>query len=247
MANVEKLKSFLETTSYETKRCSCLGQEKGMNPFVTISREAGAGGHSIAEAILSELDKRTGPLFQGWHVIDHEICELLSREPGLQVSYHKLITHEYHSQIQDMLDQLVVGDSPQDKVVKKIFMVFRSLASAGKVILVGRGGCALTRNLPLGVHLRLVAPLDDRIRATMTSLGSNEKKTRELIQEQDKGRKVLFRNFFNCDVSDPLLYDEVWNTSKVPAEVIARSVVDLIEARKCHCPGAISPLLAVKV
>ena len=246
MANVEKLKSFLETNSYESKRCSCLDAEKGINPFVTVSREAGAGGHSVAEAILAELEKRSGPLFQGWHIIDHEICELLSREPGLQVSYHKLITHEYHSQIQDMLNQLVAGDSPQDKVLKKIFTFFRSLASVGKVILVGRGGCVLTRNLPLGVHLRLVAPLDDRIRATMTSLGYGEKKARELIQEQDKGRKVLFRNFFNCDVSDPLLYDAVWNTAKVPAEVIARSVVDLIEARKCHCPGALNPVLVSK-
>ena len=40
-------------------------------PFVTISRQAGAGGHLLSYIILTELLKsKENDLFQGWHVFD---------------------------------------------------------------------------------------------------------------------------------------------------------------------------------
>ena len=139
MSEGERIKSFLESITYEEKRCSCLNWKKGQNPFVTISRQAGAGGNTLANAILEELGRRNeDPLFQSWQRFNEELCRRIAEEPGLSVSLETLMKYEYHSQIEDMLDELIVGNSPQDLVSKKMFHLIRTLATFGKVILVGR-------------------------------------------------------------------------------------------------------------
>jgi len=235
MAELESVRSFLKTVSYEEKHCECLNLEKGRNPFITISREAGAGGHSLALAVMKELSQRKEPYFQGWAVFDQEICKMLAEDPELNVTIQGLLTMEYRSQIQDTIEELALGTSPQHTVLKKMFEVIRTLASFGKVILVGRGASFLTRELPLGIHLRLTAPLPVRIKRMMQLLNLDEKKAKEIIQNQDKARAALIKNFFNKDISDPLMYDAVWNTGSVPLETIARAAVQMAADRKCHC------------
>ena len=237
MGNVHSVKSYMDSVEYDEKRCQCLNMSKGRNPFVTISRQTGAGGHTLAAAIVSEIKARgKSPLLNGWQTFDQELCKMVCEEPGLSASMSLLLKSEYHSHIQDMLNQLIVGDSPQDKVIKKIFHLIRTLATFGRVIIVEHGSGCLTRNLSLGIHIRLVASLPSRIRRMMKLLNVTEKKAKEIISEQDKAREKLVKTFFNRNINDPLLYDAVWNTDTVPVEEIARSVVQLIEAKACHCP-----------
>ena len=74
MSELEKIKSFLESASYEGKQGPGLDRGNGRYPFVTISRQAGAGGNSLGDAILDELKDRRDPLFQGWQRWQH-LCQ----------------------------------------------------------------------------------------------------------------------------------------------------------------------------
>ncbi len=245
MTEFQKIKSFIESVTYEEKRCSCLDWKNGQNPFVTISRQSGAGGNSLANALLEELGRRQGPLFQGWKRFNQELCRKIAEEPGLKVYLDELLKFEYRSAIEDMMDEIIAGNTPQDVVNKKIFHLIRTLATFGKAVLVGRGGVCLTRELPLGIHIRLVAPLEVRVKRMRDLLKLSEKKTKEFVLEQDKSRERLLKAFFGKNIDDPLLYDAIWNTGAVPIEQIARSVVMMIENKACLCKQA--PLVHEKV
>ncbi len=231
MSELGKIKSFIEAVSYEGGQGPGRDWKNGRYPFVTISREAGAGGNSLGNAILDCLQEHHGPLFQGWQRFNQELCRKIAEEPGLNVSLEPLLKFEYRSQVEDMMEEIIAGTTPQDVVNKKIFQLMRSLAGFGKVILVGRGGVCLSRDLPLGVHVRLVAPLEARIKRMGDFLELTYKKAKELVLEQDKSRAKLVKTFFNRNIDDSLLYDVVWNTGTVPMDQIARSIVLMIEKK----------------
>ncbi len=112
-----------------------------------------------------------------------------------------------------------------------MFEIIQSMLSLGKVIVLGRGGVCLTRELDEGVRVRLIASPDVRLRRFMEMIDKPEREAREQLARQDKSRAKFLKRYFRRDIDDPLLYDAVWNTDDVPADAIARSVVDLVEVR----------------
>ncbi len=231
MTHIEKVKSFLQTAAYHEKNGSGLDLKKGNYPFLTISREAGAGGNSLADAVLEAMKEKKAECFQDWQRFNQELCRMISEEPGLKVSLEPLLKFEYRSQIEDMMEEIIVGTTPQDVVNKKVLHLMRTLAAFGKVILVGRGGVCITRHLPLGVHVRLVAPLEARIRKMSNLLELTYEKAKEFVFEQDKSRARFLKTYFGRDIADPLLYDAVWNTGTVPLDQIAQSVLMMLEKK----------------
>ena len=146
------------------------------------------------------------------------------------------MSSEYRSPTEDLISQFVTGESTQEKVLKKMFLLLRNLAIFGKTIIIGRGAVCLTRDLPYGIHVRLVASLPSRIALMMKTHGKDEKWARETIREQDKAKAALSKTFFNRDIQDPLLYDSVWNTDRVTIDDIAHVLIDMIEKKAGRGP-----------
>lgn len=60
---------------------------EGGAPFVTISRQAGAGGHVVARALLDRtFEARPKALFEGWSLFDERLAEMVAENPALKVS-----------------------------------------------------------------------------------------------------------------------------------------------------------------
>ncbi len=232
MSEIQKLKSFIDSLQYHERSGPSNGSKTGRFPFVTISRQTGAGGQVLSAELLKQINELSREaLFTGWQLCNQELCHSLSQDPGLKVAIESLLRKEYCSHTEDMLGQLIFGNPSQDVVVKKMFQVMRTFALHGKVIFVGRGSVFLTRDLPWGIHVRLVASLDSRIKRVMSSTGVTEKKARETIAEKDEAKAELVKTFFNKDIRDPLLYDIVWNTDRVPLHEIARILIERIRMK----------------
>lgn len=232
MGEIEKLKSFLDCIQYREKQLISIDPTKGRFPFVTISRETGAGGHNLADKILELIGKESRePIFQGWQCCDQELCLRIAEDPRFKGALDGLIASEYHSQAEDLISQLLTGAPPQDLAIKKMFRMIRNLALFGKTIFVGRGSACLTRDLPYGVHVRLVASMPSRVSLMMKSHGQDEKWAVEKIREQDKAKATLVKTFFHKDIHDPLLYDAIWNTDRVEIDEVARVIVDMIRKK----------------
>lgn len=201
-------------------------------PFVTISRQAGAGGHLLSYVILTDfLKHRDNSLFEGWHVFDKDLCEVVAKDPLLQNDMEILVAEKYRSEFNDFVESLFTGRSEQHTLYQTTFKVVRMLALIGKVILVGRGGSLVTADLRQGVHLRLVAPESHRLVWMMKRFKLNREDAHKALEKQDADRRKLVKIFFQRDINDPLLYDMVWNTGRVDLNVISHATIALIKER----------------
>ncbi|HTL46945.1 MAG TPA: cytidylate kinase-like family protein [Verrucomicrobiae bacterium] len=231
MTELEKWRPFLNSVSYKEKKFDSLNLSESAYPFVTISSQEGAGANELVDAILDLLRTRQGALYQGWTRFNQELQRETAKIPALKHSTKIVVHGEYLTEIEDIFDQLILGHPSQHTVYKKIFQIIRALASKGKFIAVKRGGAFITFGHPLGIHVRLVAPLDYRIAATRVKLGMSAEKAKKWVLQKDRGLAKFAKDYFNRRIDDPLSYDVVWNTKNTPVSQIAWSVVALIEKK----------------
>lgn len=202
-------------------------------PFITISRQSGAGALLLSDGLQSEFRKlkTASPLFEGWHPFDRVVCELVARDPLLQNDIEGLMDQRHRSQFNTFVESLFTGRSELDDLERSTFKVLRMLALVGKVILVGRGGSLVTADLPQGIHVRLVAPEAHRIARQMKLHKVGKEEARELIERQDASRRKLIKLFFHRDIEDPLIYDIVLNTGRLTPEVMVTAIAELVRQR----------------
>lgn len=240
MEKLEEARQFLDCAFFEGEKPWDPDPLKGRYPFITISRETGAGGHELANELIAQMRQERELLFHGWQVFDQEIWKKILEDPKLKVSVKALMTEEYRNQLEDILFNLVERQTPQDVVIHRIFQLLRTLASYGKVVLVGRAGACVTRSLPSGVHVRLVASEPSRVNRMVRLLHVDEKEARRVMEEQDCSRARLVKDYFKRDITDPLLYDVVWNTDTVPMETIAAVIIRMIQTKALAVSGSLS-------
>jgi len=204
----------------------------GGYPFVTISRQAGAGGHSLAEEILRQCEAlRYSDLFRGWQIFDQELCEELARDSDVQVSMQDLLAEEYHTEIEEFMNDVFHARTPQYRLYRKMTQLQRTLAALGKVILVGRGASLATRDMRQGIRVRLIASKEVRVGRMMKLLHLSEEEAWTLVERHDTNRAHFVKDVFGREVNDPELYDAVWNTDSVPLSEIAAVVMEMVKSR----------------
>jgi len=228
MRNVEAMKSFLEALGRTRHVTAPAGRtvREGINPFITISRETGAGGHTLACALIDLFEKRG---MTGWRLFDAETCRALLADKGLWTSFRELASEEFHSAVEDALLQMFTGRPPQEIVYNRMFAAIRTFAVFGKVIVLGRGGACITANLPKGTHVRLVAPPAWRMERLKRIYGWDEKQARRYMIETDASRSALVRRCFNRNSDDPLLYDLTINVGRIPINETASLILEMVQ------------------
>jgi cytidylate kinase len=227
----QPLRTYLAANFRERRQAAKEGERRGELPFIAISRQTGAGGESLARAIVAEFERHPGePALQGWSSFDRELCETIVSDPDLSVSLTELVTEDYRTRAEDFVSVLL-GKSFQEEVQKKISVAVRELALVGRAILVGRGAVCITRDLAPGVHIRLVAPRDVRVNRMMGLFSITEQEAVRRVDQQDRSRTRMVRSRFKKDIDDPLLYDAIWNTDSVSLEVLARCVLEMVRER----------------
>jgi len=102
--------------------------------------------------------------------------------------------------------------------------VIRDLAKTGNVVIIGRGGQVILRNIPSATHAYLTASLEDRIKLTVLREGIDQEKAEKNTKETDKNLTAYYKKFFKVDYSDPLLYHLIVNTSLVAFDTAAHII-----------------------
>ncbi len=202
------------------------GSEPGARPFITISRQAGAGGHLLAETLLEVFARQDdAQVFGGWQVFDRRLCEIVAENPTFSKSMASLVAEEYRTRTDEFLRQMLGSSIDQDMLMLHVFQVVTAVASIGKSIIVGRAGSEVTRDMGQGLSLRLIAPEETRIRRVMEYYGFEERSARDEARRIDSSRARLLKAHFRVDIDDPTRYDAIWNTGRMPIGAIAESVV----------------------
>jgi cytidylate kinase len=189
-------------------------------PFtITISREAGALGNSVA----AEVGRRLG-----WPVYDREILDKIAEELRRPPSRLEAVDERPASWLEECLSAL--GDqhhvSP-DTYFKYLNGVVRGLGVVGHCLIVGRGANFI---LPAQTTLRvrLVALPEDRARVVAQRLGLPAGEAAAWVVSTERQRRAFIKRYFRQDPTVPHHYDLVLNTSRLAVDEAADVIIQAL-------------------
>ena len=232
MSRVEDVDRYLRAYFAAQRMPEPPTSDDRVRPFVTISRQAGTGAHALGDSLLDVFSRQPdAELFDGWQVFDRNLCEIVVQDTRFAKSVDSLIEEEYRSKTNDFFHQMMRSTVDQSMVMKRVFLVVRTVASMGKAIIVGRAGSHVTKDMPLGVSIRLMGDEDIRVARAMTANAISEKDAHAGARKRDAARARLLRQHFDADIDDTAAYDAVFNVGRATHHEIASSVTCLIRAR----------------
>lgn len=199
-------------------------------PFVTISRESGAGGSTFARALVTRLSEDL-PGDKPWTVFDRNLVERMLESEHLSPGLARFLPEDKVSEINASIGELVGLHPSIWSLIQRSNELMRQLARAGNVVLVGRGANCATDGISGGVHVRLVAPPEFRAHRVAAELGVSAAEAAEHNIRIDAARRNYVRSVFETDVSRASGYDLVINTSTIAIDQAADLAMQVLRAR----------------
>lgn len=164
--------------------------------IITISRQAGSLGDEIAKAAAEKL---------GYEYIEKsQISKVLS---GLGFSLTDI--DKYDEKKPSIWQSLTI----QKELLTSLFRAaMYELASRDNVVIVGRGGQVILKNISGVLHVRFIAPNTTRISRIMVQDKCEEKTAERMIRQNDRDSSGYLSTYFGTNWDDSGLYDLVINT-----------------------------------
>ena len=198
-----------------------------LRPAITLSRQTGSGARAIADQVAELLQARD-PAHQPWSVVDKNLVEIVLEEHKLPKEVARFMPEDHVSTIQDAIEE-ILGLHPSARTLwHKTAETVRHLAELGHVIVIGRAANIITREMKNVFHVRLIAPLDQRIQQVMARSQRDATAALAHIHKEDLGRRRFLKDHFQAETDDNLRYDLVLNTARIPQATAARLIGDAV-------------------
>jgi cytidylate kinase len=194
-------------------------------PVITISRQAGAGGRKLAEALAERL---------ALDLHDRNIVEKIARDSRLSREMIEELDETEMNQarlwVQGVLNQRIFM---RDQYHLAVVKVVTALASRGGAVFLGRGA-----HLILGeaatLRLRLVASHRTRLQNILERTNLSRAEARALMDETDRRRAKHTRKVFRMEPGKAEHFDLVINTERLNLEDQIDLVLQALLARQKH-------------
>ncbi|MEJ5377819.1 MAG: cytidylate kinase family protein [bacterium] len=177
---------------------------------ITISRTLGSNGAAIGKEAARRLKYR---------FFDREELLRMARQRNYLRAELEVLDEKGLS-----LFDVLFRDRPKE-FLSFLCEAICDAAEADNVVIVGRGGQAILRDLSSAFHVRIDAPVESRVKAVMERFGDSERKARRRIQEVDEERALFVKQAFGVDWADPLQYHLVLNTGVIDKTTAAKMLV----------------------
>ena len=221
--------SILHARLQDQAQAGRAGQEAGAHPFVTISREAGAGATTLGRLLVPRLNERLRePDGHSWVFLDKDLLTHALTRHHLPERLAEYLPEDRVSEIKGVIGELVGLHPSLWQLEHQVAEAILQLAHVGHVIFAGRASHLITRPLPGGFHVRLVASMPARIQRMLALLNCDARAAAAHIDKSDLARRRYVRTNFDEDIDDPHTYDLVINTDHLSPGCTARIVVDAL-------------------
>jgi len=228
---IEALKKYLA-------RKEDLDVPEGNQPFVTLTRLDGLTSHEVARAIIARLDDMPDKGWNhGWELLDQQLCAWMVKAGHVPATLETLVSEHYgETQLRQMFYEMLVGQSQQDELRRKVGDVTRFLLKTGRTVVVGSAAApeALAIKGP-GVRVRLIGSEAHRVARMASAENLSIDAARKLIHTQDADRAKLLREHYRREIDDPALYDVTFHMDRLLPKEIARCIVELLVTRVEAC------------
>jgi cytidylate kinase len=184
--------------------------------FITISREFGAGGSSVARLVAEALR---------WRLVDNQVVEEVARRAGLTAadvarreergpSFVERLARALATATPELLgaESAQPPEAEESRLVKLTEQVVADACAEGHVVLVGRAAVALLGRREDALHVRMVADREHRALVVMERLELGREEALRRIKEVDANRIRYHRLWYDRDWSDPRNYHMTLNS-----------------------------------
>ena len=202
-------------------------------PVITLSREVGCPAKILAMALIKRLNsmKRDRAKEHPWRWISKEIMMESARELNVDASQ---IQHVFDYKSRGVLEDLLIAQSKdyyksELKIRTTIAKVIRKFANEGNAVIVGRGGVAITRDIPKSLHVYLEAPLEWRALRVSDKHDFSIEQARNYARNIDK-KRGHFRDFFQGKGNDYTRFDIKLNCMTLEQDEIIDIIVGALKS-----------------
>lgn len=197
--------------------------------LITISREYGAGGSSVAQLVATEL---------GWRLVDNQLVEEIARRAGVSTEEAELrvergptfverVARAFSASTPEtMTPGTVQPPELEDARIKEITEQVVAESAGNHAVLVGRAAVAVIGRREGAFHVKLVASQEYRCGVIAARLGINPAEAERQVRDVDAHRAAYHRRWYQRDWTDPRLYHLVINTGWIGLERAARLIVE---------------------
>jgi len=225
--SIDTWRGYLEAQTGRAAR-----QTRRELPVVTISRETGAGGSTVAQLVAERLNQQM-PAKDScpWTVFDRNLVEQVLQEHELPNTIKQFMAEDAAVFSPGKLIEELLGLHPSAwTLAHHTTDTILRLARMGNVVLVGRGSNVITSSCKKAFHVRLVAPREARIKRAAELFQLTEREAAVFVREKDRARRRYVKLHFKVAIDNPLQYHAVFNTGCMSFEAAARLIADAVIA-----------------
>lgn len=182
---------------------------------ITISRQIGSLGCKLAQVVSKRL---------GYRLVWRDLINQAAQRAH---------TPEVALATIDDLGLLGVSPSPKKRQAyhQAVKQLVDELADEGDVVIVGRAGEVLLGGRSGVLHVRVIAPLNVRIRRIARRYSVTHESARAQIESSDEARRTYMHQYYRVDWNDPELYDLFINTGSFSVPSAAALICEALEFR----------------
>ncbi len=200
---------------------------------VTVGREYGSGGASVAGALAQRI---------GFRLLDRALIERIAEAARIDPGLAARLDEHVDGWAARLARALRFGPfevvSPVDgeaildaqRLQALTAAVIEEAAREGDCVIVGRGAQCLLRSRSDVLHVFVYAPHDERVRRLRRRLGPDADLD-ALIEQVDRERAAYVRLHFGCDWLDARLYHLMVNAA-LGEEAAVAAILAALESRR---------------
>jgi cytidylate kinase len=196
--------------------------------ILTISRQLGS--------IDKEITQTMARLWKYEYIDRRKILEDMRAQGGQWEEYGKEFD-EHYPNVWERFDRSFTG------FVALSQSIILNYALNDNVVIVGRGGNFLLREVPFALSVRIVAPLEQRLETIMKRENLSKSAAELFVKKVDKEISRAVHYIYGKDINDPSSYDLFFDVGVLPIhEVMAAIRSALLERDKLRTEEAVKEL-----
>ncbi|MES2304511.1 MAG: cytidylate kinase-like family protein [Gemmatimonadota bacterium] len=183
--------------------------------LITISREFGAGGSTLARLVSDRL---------GWRVVDNQLVEEVAARAGMTPAevrekeergptFAERVARALTVATPELLTPTAV-ELPEAEEARLVRITEQVVAEAAvdHAVLVGRAASAVIGKREDTLHVKLVASLGYRVGVIAARDATTREEAEKRVRDTDAHRSRYHRQYYNRDWTDPRSYHLTLNT-----------------------------------
>lgn len=200
-------------------------------PVITISRLTGCDARQVASVLVNDINKKYGT--DRWKWVDKDIIYKIASElnTGTQriENFYKGIEL---SNLSEMIMAFSGGFVSDLRVKKAIREVVLAMCKEGNLIIVGRGGASIAKDITDSLHIRLVAPMKWRVENIMKKREMSYEDAEKYVIETDEKRDNLIRDFLDKKIKNiDFLFDATLNRKTYSIQELSDLILTLYDRK----------------